>query len=99
SPALVERNVLNACEAAAKFVQAGLCPLVPHLSHYVDLCCTEIVPYEVWMQQTLAWVEVCDALLYLGQSPGADRELARARELGIPIFSSVETAIEWARKE
>jgi hypothetical protein len=83
-----------------KAINAGLCvalrghtPLVPHLSHYIDQRAKEVgVPilYEEWMAHCMALLERCDALLYLGSSPGADRELARAGELGMPTFHSLE---------
>jgi len=48
-----------------------------------------------FLRQTLGWLGRCDALYYLGSSPGADIELARAQSLGLPIFhalSEVPTA-------
>lgn len=47
------------------------------------------VSYEQWLEQDLAWLERCDALFYLGASPGADREKARAEELGLQVFMEI----------
>lgn len=46
----------------------------------------------------LAWLERCDALLRVpGPSAGADREVAHARERGLPTFFTVDGVIDWAR--
>lgn len=39
----------------------------------------------------IEWVEVSDALLRLpGESKGADMEVARANEIGVPVYHSIE---------
>ena len=49
-----------------------------------------MLDYEHYLGWDFAFLEVCEALLFLGSSPGADRERAHAEALGIPIFESVE---------
>lgn len=50
-----------------------------------------------WLAVDLPWVEVADAVLRLpGESAGADREVAHARERGIPVFDSIDDLIAWA---
>ncbi len=84
----VSRNVQAAIVAGEQLLAAGFVPFVPHLCHLWDLVSEH--DYETWMRYTLAWVERCDALVRLpGESPGADREVARAVELGRPVFRSV----------
>lgn len=64
-------------------------PIAPLLSHYVDQ--RYPASYERWMQWCLAMVNVCDAVLRLpGDSLGADREVARAQQLGKLVFYSLE---------
>ena len=49
----------------------------------------------------LAWLEVSDALLVVEgwtMSRGTHAEIARAEELGIPVFYSIGTLIEWGRE-
>lgn len=95
---LILCNVLTACKAAAKLVEAGLCPFVPHLSHYIDRCCATYVDYEAWMNQTLQWVDACKCVLRLpGVSPGADREVERASQLGIPVFTTVQEVVDYSK--
>ena len=86
TPAQVEANVAAAIDAGARLIAAGLCPFIPHLSHYVRL-----FPYETWMALDFAWIERCDALLRLpGASRGADREADHARALGLTIFNDID---------
>jgi hypothetical protein len=64
----------------------GIIAYVPHLTHLWHL----ITPreYEFWISYGLEWVRKCDALFRIeGESPGADKEVALARELGKPIFT------------
>lgn len=52
-----------------------------------------------WYGMDLMILARCDALLRLsGESEGADNEVARAKELGFPIFHSVEEAVAWANE-
>jgi hypothetical protein len=85
-------NVLRQIDAGEELINAGFYPYLPLLSHYQDI----VFPhdYETWMRLTGAWLSVCDALLRLpGESPGADREVALARKLGIPVFYSIAELI------
>lgn len=92
SKAAVEANVARAIDAGLRLMDEGLCPYVPHLSYFMDK--QEARPYEAWMALDFAWISRCCALLRLpGHSPGADREVAHAKELGIPVFNVVEEVI------
>jgi hypothetical protein len=52
---------------------------------------------EEWIELDLAWLARCDALLRVpGESPGADLEVRRAGELGIPVFGSIAELDAWA---
>jgi len=57
--------------------------------------------YEQWMAGDLAVLARCDVVVRLrGESPGADREEARARELGIPVMHATiaaSGAVVWER--
>ncbi len=47
--------------------------------------------HEDWIGVDLPWVSVAEAVLRLpGKSTGADKETALARELGIPVFESID---------
>lgn len=84
----VTENVGKAIDVGHRLLNAGYAPLVPHLTHFMDLVFTRC--YEEWMEMDLAWVAAANAVLRLpGRSEGADREVALALSLGIPVFYSV----------
>jgi hypothetical protein len=89
-----EVNVHNAEAAGVELLKMGCAPYVPHLWWYVDP--DDSLGYDVWTEMDLAWVEASHALLRLpGKSNGVRREVRRARQLGIPVFYSVEEIRKW----
>ena len=79
------KNVNNAIWATELLAQHGHKPFCPLLFHFWDT----VYPHtwEFWMQQCLAWLPVCDAILRLpGESKGADIEVETARQLGLKIY-------------
>jgi hypothetical protein len=51
-----------------------------------------------WLQVDLPWVAVSDAVLRLpGESPGADIEVAHAREKGVPVLDSIPDVVSHFR--
>lgn len=86
-------GVAAAIQAADELLTAGYKPFVPHLTHLWH----ERYPqaYEVWMQYDFAYLAVCDALVRLpGYSPGADREVALAKQRGVPVYEGVQAFLE-----
>jgi hypothetical protein len=78
-------NVRAAILAADYLRAMGHTPFIPHLTHFWHL----VSPHEIdyWYRYDLEWLESCDAVLRLpGESVGADREVERARELGLPVY-------------
>lgn len=70
-------------------MDAGHDVFIPHLSHYMNEVCHR--PYEFWMKQDFAWLRKCDALFRIkGESSGADREVALAIELKMPIWHNLQ---------
>lgn len=70
----------------------GLC--VPHLNHLWHLLHPH--PYAVWMALDLQLLLRCDAVLRVsGTSPGADEEVAVARRIGLPVFTSLADLAAW----
>lgn len=88
--AQVEANVRRAVFAAARVFSIGHYAFCPHAAtHKIH----EAAPqdYEVWMGFDMSILERwANAILVVGPSPGADRELLRARELGLAVFNSVD---------
>ena len=81
-----EQYVRVAVEAGIQLLQAGYAPFIPHLSWYID----PYTKYHEWYEADLEFVRRCDLVLRLpGLSNGADREVALADELGIPVYHSL----------
>lgn len=88
-------HVRRAIETGLALRDAGLVPVVPHLSVLSELVSAR--PYDYWLEYDVALLSRCDALLRLpGESRGAEIEVAHARERGIPVFLSLAGAIAWA---
>lgn len=88
-------NVRSAIDAANVLAGYGFVPFVPHLTHFWDLLWPH--EYDWWMAYDDEWLQVCDAVLRLpGESLGADKEEERARELGIPVFYSLDELLLWS---
>lgn len=89
-----EANVNRSLYIATRLLEKGHQPFAPLLSHYWDEFAAwglgRDISYERWLSWCLSWVEQCQALYYLAPSPGADRELARAEELGLLVFRALE---------
>jgi len=51
----------------------------------------------------MAWLEACDAVIVVNEgweeSVGTVREIARARELGMPVFFSLEGLNSWVFRD
>lgn len=89
SLAHVRANVHVAIDAGIEVIARGHQPFIPHLTYYVDAQAQDRgvdFGYECWMELDFAWLACCDALLFLGHSPGADRELAWAETHGLRVF-------------
>lgn len=78
-------NVRAAVLAGLEILSAGHVPFVPHLNLFAHYLVPQ--PYDTWLQADLQWLAACDCLVRLpGHSPGADREVERARVLGMPVY-------------
>ena len=81
-------NIREAIYAADWLLAGGHVPFVPHLTGFWHAIAPK--PYESWLAYDMEWLKVCDAVLRLpGESSGADKEVAEARRLGVPVFESV----------
>jgi hypothetical protein len=83
------QNVKRAEDAALELIRRGHVPLI---SHKMTLGWEEErgLSREIIMDVCLAWVRRCDAVLYLGSSPGADMEKNAAEKGGVPVFFSLD---------
>ena len=89
-PAQRRQHVEDAMVAGLAVLERGHLPFIPHLTHYFAEWAQAqgvAIPYETYLHWDAAFLEQCEALLYLGRSPGADRELEAAVRLRKPIYS------------
>jgi hypothetical protein len=89
----VLENVKRAMAAGLDLLMLEHAPVIPHLSHYFDAWARSKgveVGYETYLAWDFRLLDGCEALLLLGSSPGADREVAYARDLGIPVYHAIE---------
>src|SRR5205823_11197183 len=64
-------------------IRKGHVPFIPHLTHYIHLETEDPLPVEFYYEYDMVWLQSCDALLHLGPSRGADRELEYAEKRGL----------------
>ena len=95
TPEEIQANVDRAIDAGNRLMDAGIRVRVPHLSHYQHA--RQPRDYEAWMALDFAELADCEALLRIpGPSSGADREVAEAERLGLPVFACEERLKIWA---
>lgn len=97
TPALVLDNVHAALDAGIEIIRRGHVPFIPHLTHWIEKRNERETErhgfrlvYEDYLRLDMVWLAECDAVLYLGSSPGADRELAVAEGRGLTVYRAVE---------
>lgn len=94
----MEQNVSLAINVGRLLFHFDYAPFVPHLSYFMDHCAPEA--YEKWMDYDFEWLQHCEVLFRIpGPSPGSDREVARAEELGIPSYIGWVELIDFLKKE
>lgn len=83
-------NVQAAIDAALDLYRKGHQPYVPHLTHYVEKRAQALgvrISREDYVRcWDGPWLALCDALLYLADSPGAREELEAAQRAGMKVF-------------
>jgi len=85
----VAMNVKEAIRLSDELLRRGYAPYCPHLTHFWHMLFEH--DYQTWLDLDNEWLTCCDALLRTpGDSDGADKEVALAESLGLPVFFSVE---------
>lgn len=85
------KNLERLNKAAALVIKKGHIPLIgvnaalPVVEHL-----QEDERYEAIMSISMAIMDTCDALLFLAESPGANRERDLFRAKGLPIYYSID---------
>lgn len=89
-------NLRKGMRVSTEVLLSGFAVFSPFIDYslFFQLRDGEAIPIEMIQSQSLAWLEVSDAILLVPgweNSRGTLKELARATELGIPVFYSLES--------
>lgn len=81
-------NAEIAQHIAYELIKKGHVPFIPHLSVYTSY--RDKISYEEWLAYDDVWLRQCEALFFIEESSGANRELSRAREWGLQVFYNLD---------
>ena len=83
------QNTNLVCKIADELILDGFIPYIPHLTLLWHLITPRTVQF--WYDYDYHFLKRCDAVLRVpGDSVGADKEVALAKQWRIPVFYSVE---------
>lgn len=89
----------NVHEGLKKFFElqaAGFDVFLPHLSVYSEIFNPGAMSYEDWLAYDFNWIRGSHALFRMpGASSGAEREVAFAQGLGLPVFTDLAEMVRW----
>ena len=83
------QNVSAMCKAASAVRRKGHYPYVPGLDFLLGVVVGDWKE-EDYREIGKSFLEVCEAILVISESWGVQKEINRAKELGIPIYYRVE---------
>jgi hypothetical protein len=84
-------KIHEAIEVSLRLIELGYAPYCPHLSVFYELMNPNRIPYATWLELDRTYINLSDVVFRVsGPSVGADREVALARSLGIPVVHSFD---------
>jgi hypothetical protein len=87
---IINQNVEESMRIGDKLMDAGFSVFLGNLYHFWHKGSPR--SYEAWFDIIVAHLPTSSAVLRIpGKSSGADREVAMANELGIPVFYDIES--------
>ncbi|HQQ93070.1 MAG TPA: DUF4406 domain-containing protein [Bacteroidia bacterium] len=99
TPLLRRKNLDALNKAAASVLLMGHVPLVGvNAALPVIRKAKPVIAYECIMKISMALVSVCDGLLLIGESPGANSERDHFLSLGKPVFYSLDALRHYSEK-
>lgn len=88
-----EKNLEIALDVTNQVIDKGHNPYMPNYNYYLEQ--KKSRDYELWMKLDDEWLRQCDAIYRIpGESPGADREMKVAKEIGLLIISQLDD-LDW----
>jgi hypothetical protein len=98
----VLQNIGRGERIAANVFLLDMAPFCPwHDKSFAIECPDTTLTVDQFYQYSLAWLEVSDAVFLVPgweSSKGTLAEIARAKELGIPVFENLGELLEWRDK-
>ena len=92
-------NIRKGQKSAYELLKAGFAPFCPWLDYQLSFYGE--ITIEEYRDYSIAWLDGSEAVFVLPgweKSSGTKAEMARAKELGIPIFFNKKDLYEWAEK-
>ena len=87
-------NVARMCHVAIRLWRLGHLPYVPGLDFLLIFASVSGVSEPLSLGEVrdmnMQWLPQCQGLYLIAHSPGADAEALRARQLGLPVYESIE---------
>ena len=81
-------NLNRMISIAGLLRRKGYCPYIPGLDFLVGMVWGGF-DEEDYRGMSMSFLDVCDAVLVLSMSSGVQREIDRARKLGIPVYYTI----------
>ena len=82
------QNLSEMCACADTVKMNGYAPYVPGLDFLMGITAGYWEERD-YRRLSMAFLEVCDAVLVISESKGVEAEIKRAKELGIPVCYTV----------
>jgi len=95
-------NLKKTMESARELMKKNWAPYIPHLSiHMYEYFKNkgDNIPWETWMALDYNYLNVCDALFYMGSSKGADAELYYAIKKGKTIYLNLSSVPDLSKED
>lgn len=86
-----QKNLDAMNEAAARILEKGHIPIIGMNAALPIVSIANIEDkYKATMDISLAVIDKCDAILMIGESPGANKERDLVKAKGLPVYFSVD---------
>ncbi len=86
-----QKNLDAMNEAAAKVLEKGHIPIIGMNAALPIVTIANIKDtYKATMEISLAVINACDAILMIGESPGANKERDLVKAKGLPVYHSLD---------
>ncbi|MBN8569815.1 MAG: DUF4406 domain-containing protein [Ignavibacteria bacterium] len=86
-----QKNLDAMNEAAARVLEKGHIPIIGMNAALPIVTIANIKDkYKATMEISLAVIDKCDAILMIGESPGANKERDLVKAKGLPVYHSVD---------